>query len=98
MSKKGLLQKIDFLLSIAKNQEYTDNDLAEILELVNEHSEHMVLGRFMGYSVSDYALATLKWLEAEETQEKFDFLYNTLPQKRRNEVTKLISEKLYLQY
>lgn len=98
MKNKGLLQKIDFLLSVAQKQEYSDKELSQIVELSKEHSDHMILGRFMGYSVSDYAIATLKWLGYGEAIDKFNTLYNTLSQTRKQDITRLIDKKVYLQY
>lgn len=57
-----LLDKVDFLLTIAKKGSASDEELEEILKLTVEQSKHGRLGRVMGYSVSEYAIATLSWL------------------------------------
>jgi len=58
----------------------------------------MVLGRFMGYSVSDYALATLFWLGTKEAKEVFASKYGNLSQTRKREVAELINKEVYLYY
>ena len=103
MNKKSIVSKVDFLLSIAKSGICKTNDLYEISSMINEHSEHAVLGRVFGYSVSDYAFATLKWLNTKDSLELFNSFYEKLKnspsgESRQKEINELIESKMYLDY
>ena len=92
MNSKCILDKVYFLLSISKSGECTDKQLEEIKMMVSEHTEGMVIGRVFGYSVSDYALAALKWIGTDETLREFKVLFDNLPYVRKNEIKELISK------
>lgn len=98
MALNSILDKVNFLLSVAKKGECTDKDLMTISSLSKEHTDNLIIGRVFGYSVSDYALATLKWLNTKESNEAYDGLAMGIPKDRRSEVDELVSKKLYLEY
>lgn len=97
MHKRSLLEKIDFLLTVSKKGTYTQEELQDILALTRERSEHGILGRFMGYSVSDYAIATLYWLGTKETKAEYNALTDGLSDFEKQEICALIEKKPYLQ-
>lgn len=78
MEKNSILEKIEYMHSLAKNKSYNEKDLMCLKEYSKEYSDNMVLGRFMGYSLFDYALATLYWIGTEETKMMFDDLLEGL--------------------
>lgn len=94
-NKKSILDKVDFLLLISKKGNCTDKELEEIKSMISEHSNDIILGKVFGYSVSDYAIATLNWLKMYSEYEK---VFQTLPLERRGEIQNLISSKLYNEY
>lgn len=97
MKFDSLLDKISFLLKTAKEQRYDQEAFNIIKIMTEEHSDNAILGRFFGYTVSDYAYATLKWLNTPETNELFVNLFNLLPSNRKQEINELIDKKLYLE-
>ena len=97
MEKNSILGKIEYMLSLAKNKSYNEKDLMCLKKYSKENSDNMVLGRFMGYSLSDYALATLYWIGTEETKMIFDDLFHKLQSDRQKDVRTLIQKELYLQ-
>ena len=96
MGERTLTKKIEYMLYIAKDKKFTNEDILTLETYTSEHSDNYVLGRFMGYSVSDYAFATLYWLNTEETMAKFDELFKHLKESRKKEINKLIDSKKYL--
>ncbi|MGN0541896.1 MAG: hypothetical protein ACI4JG_00445 [Acutalibacteraceae bacterium] len=98
LSNAGILDKVRFLLSLAQKNQYTKNELEAVTALLSEHSESMRLGKVFGYSVSDYAFATLSWLSTDETKELFDCYYSQLSAERKQTISQLIDNKLYLQF
>ena len=98
VNKNSILDKVNFLLSIAKKGNCTVKELNEIVDLIPEHTDDMVLGRVFGYSVSDYALATLKWIGADKTVVEFETTLAEMSEARHEDVQKLIESKIYLEY
>jgi hypothetical protein len=94
----NILDKENYCLSLARSSSYSSQDLETIRELSLEHSNHVRLGRVFGYSVSDYALATLKWLNTEETNLIFDELYSFKSNAQKEEADDLIRSNIYLQF
>ena len=98
VGNSSLLAKIHFLLSKAATKTYSPTEFTQIIRLAQHHSDHMILGKFMGYSASDYAIATLKWIGSTETQEAYNSIMETLPQYRKDTIIALIDNKdLYLE-
>lgn len=93
-----LLDKVNYLLQTAANEVCSDKDIEKIITLSSEDSDDFVLHRVMGYSVSDYALATLKWIGSKESLKEFDVLYRKLSDERKNRVDNLILQNYYLEY
>ena len=93
----AILEKVSFLLQISKSQKCSPNDLQKILLYTKEHSDNAIIGKIFGYSVSDYAIATLKWINSSETEKEFNQIFKTLPKSRKAEITELIARKLYNQ-
>ena len=98
MNKNSIVEKVDYLLSVAKKGAYDRQDLNEIITMTNEHTDNKILGRVFGYSVSDYAMATLAWLNTLETKEAFRAVFDRIGKVRQEEVKQLIQSKLYLEY
>lgn len=96
-SNSAILDKVIYLLSIAKKGSYDSDELEEIERLIGNHSNHMILGRVFGYSVSDYALATLKWLGSEETLKKYQAYERLMTDAQKKEVDELVKKNIYLQ-
>ena len=94
----SIVDKVNFLLALAKKGEYGEDELKTVLSMTGEHTDNKILGRVFGYSVSDYALAALKWLGTDETAKAFQSIYDKLDVVRREEINQLISEKPYLEY
>lgn len=98
LNNAGILDKVRFLMSIAQKKQYTKNELDSLKALLTEHSDSMRLGKVFGYSVSDYALATLSWLSTDETKRLFDHNFSQLSEERKQHISQLIDKKLYLQF
>ena len=94
---KSVLTKVEYMLEIAKEKKYSKEDMASLKSYTKDHSNNAVIGRFMGYSISDYALATLYWLGSKESMEVFKDIYDKLQAERKREVDSLISSNVYLQ-
>ena len=93
----SITDKVLFLLQIAKNNNASSDEIKEIVQYTKEHTDNLVLGRVFGYSVSDYAIATLKWLNTDETNGIYERLFKELPERRKNNVVELIEKELYKQ-
>ena len=98
MEKKTILEKVDFILRTVIDHSINPEKISVILDYTKEHSDNLVLGRVFGWSVSDYAIAALKWLNTEETNVAFDRIFSELSDQRKNEVNELIERKIYTQY
>ena len=98
ITKKGITEKVDFLLTIAKKGQCSNEEFADILKLLVEHSDKERLGKVFGYSVSDYAIATLAWIGDDKSYAEYNKIYTTLDEKRKLDITQLVKEKRYLQY
>lgn len=93
----GITDKISFLFEKSKSGQCSYDELQRIMEYTSQHSNDMVLGRFFGYSVSDYAIASLKWINTPDSIKNFNDVFESLPKERKQEISILISKKLYLQ-
>ena len=98
MENKGVVEKVDYLMKKAICKDYDDNDIELIVSYLDEHSEHAILGRVFGYSVSEYAFAALKWIGTEQTVSIFEKYYNKLSKERKKKINELIQSEYYLQY
>ena len=97
-NKEGILDKVNYLMKISKNKRYNERDIDKISSLAKEHSNHMVLGRVFGYSVAEYAIATLKWLDTDRTKKIFNDVYITLGTEQKKNVNTLIDREIYKEY
>ena len=97
MKTDNLLDKIRFVLNAAKNKTDDDTTLSVIMSLTAEHSEERNLGKFMGYSVSDYAIASLKWMDTEKSNQLFKEEYNKLSDDRKTVIGWLIPNNYHLE-
>ncbi len=98
MANKSLLDKISFIFETVKKHNTTPEVLGILMKYTKEHTDDMVLGRFFGYSVSDYSIAALKWLNTKDTDLEFERIIESLPSQRQLEINELISKELYKQY
>ena len=98
LNNTGILDKVKFLLSLAQKKRYTQNELDCVKALLTEHSDSMRLGKVFGYSVSDYAFATLSWLSTDETKGLFERGFSQLSEERKRHISQLIEKKLYMQF
>lgn len=94
---EGITDKVFFILEKSRFGQCSDKDLQRILQYTEEHSDDMVIGRFFGYSVSDYAIASLKWIGSQDSLKSFNDVFSALPDSRKKEINDLIAKKLYLQ-
>lgn len=90
----NLLDKVNFLLNIAKNNNCTKDELDTVKELSKEQTDHPRIGRFMGYSVGEYAVATIKWIGENEL---FSQMYNSLNEVQKLKIDELVEKKIYEQ-
>lgn len=97
-NKDGILDKVNYLMKISKNKRYNEKDIDKIISLAKEHSNHMVLGRVFGYSVAEYAIATLKWLDTDRTKKLFNDIYINLGIEQKKNVNTLIDREIYKEY
>ena len=81
----------------SKNKTDDTQTLAVIKSLIREHSEERVLGKILGFSVSDYAIASLKWMDTEKSIELFNEEYNRLYDERREVISWLIASNYHLE-
>ena len=79
-------------------KQYTQNELNCVKALLAEHSDTVRLGKVFGYSVSDYAFATLSWLSTDETKELFEREFSKLSKERKLHISQLIEKRLYTQF
>lgn len=96
-NNQGITDKILFLFEKCKSGNCNHDELKRIKEYTLEHSDDMILGRFFGYSVSDYAIASLKWINTPDSLSAFEVVFSALSENRKTEINKLINKKLYLQ-
>ena len=66
--------------------------MENIIEMTKETSDHPKLGKVFGYSVDEYAIATLKWLGEEE---KFIKCYEELSDYKKRRIDELIDSKCF---
>jgi hypothetical protein len=93
--EEGLLDKIRYIMEIAKKGTCSDAELEKLMIYSLQHSDNAILGRFFGYSVSDYAIACMKWVNTVEAQEAFNVKMKNIPEHRKKDIEKLISTKIY---
>ena len=93
---KGIGLKVYALLQIANDNIIDDDTLEQIAALTEHHSENIRLGKVLGYSVSEYAFATLKWIGTSDSLKLYDTLITPLPESRKTRIYKLISSNVYL--
>ena len=96
MANDGISEKVLFLLELAKKGTASESELSKIIEMISAHSDNVTLGRVFGYSVSDYAIATLKWLDSENALLEYEAIRG-LSDNRMSAITELITNKPYLQ-
>jgi hypothetical protein len=92
----SLFDTVKNLLSIAESGQFSNADLDEIVSLLPLHSGNHVVGKMFGYSVSDYAFATLKWLNSSKANDIFADEFSRLGQFRKEDILALIEKKYYL--
>ena len=97
MELNSLTEKVKYLLISAKNKADDDNTLAIVKSLIKEHSDERVLGKIFGYSVSDYAIASLKWMDTEKSNQLFEEEYNKLSNDRKTVIDWLIPNNYHLE-
>ena len=97
MANDGISEKVLFLLELAKKGTASESELSKIIEMMSAQSDNVTLGRVFGYSVSDYAIATLKWLDSENALLEYEKAIRGLSDNRMSAITELITNKPYLQ-
>ena len=97
MGLNNILEKVQFLLEASKNKTDSPDVISTIDSLTIEHTDDMITGRFFGYSVSDYAIAALKWIGTTESEKLYSEKYEKLSDKRKKDIENLVSKKLYLE-
>ena len=98
MGSKSILDKVNYILQAAINKDDSPECLLKLHEYTEEHTDHMILGRVWGWSVSDYAIAAMKWIGTKEANALYSEITGKLPEHRKLEIEKLISSELYKQY
>lgn len=93
----GILEKVSFLLNKAKAKEYSKDEFDIIMSYTEEHTDNLVSGRVFGYSISEYAISTLKWIGSEESLRKYDEIMAQLPESRKRSISELIKSEMYKQ-
>ena len=97
MELTSLTEKVKFLLISAKNKADDEQTLSVIKSLTGEHSNERVLGKIFGYSVSDYAIASLKWMDTEKSIELFNEEYGKLSDERKEVINWLIANNYHME-
>ena len=95
MHYNGMLQKVLFLLYSAKNKTISEEDYQLILSYTSQHSDYLSLGKVFGYSISDYAIATLYWLQTSKSLEDFNSIFSQLDKERQSIIKELIESERY---
>ena len=95
MDKNGIGDKVEFLLKLSKIGRYEKEELDEVVSYTSLYSENLILGKVFGYSVSDYAFATLFWLNTPETIKLYNDLSRDIDVKRKKEIESLIELRLF---
>lgn len=98
INEYGLVEKVKYLFQIAINGLKNEDDVANIIDLSKEHSDYARIGKVFGYSISEYAIATLAWINNSVADKEFKRIYNQLSEQRKKRVQELIESKMYLQY
>ena len=98
MGFNSLPDKVNYLISPAKRGNLTKEELKTVEALLSENSGHPRLGRFFGYSISDYAFASLYWLKDERARALFDKHFAYLDKKRKENINNLIKYNYHLEY
>lgn len=92
ISKMNLLDKANFGLVIAKRGLITREEFTVLRGLSIEPEQEGRLGKVMGYSVSDYAIASWYWLGNEGM---FHLYYDELDENRQFRVMELVKKEVY---
>ena len=95
ISKGNFLSKIYNMLLMAKYREKDEEKIKMLVPLTYEDSPHVRLQRVFGYSVSDFAFATLKWLDTPYSNELYDELIADISEGRRYIIEELIAGEGY---
>lgn len=98
MVNKSILKKVDYLLNLSINKKYTNEDLNNIIAFTSEHSDNLIIGKVFGYSISEYAFATLKWINDAATLKTYERLIKNVSLNERLKIKELVDSNLYLQY
>lgn len=98
MENNSILAKVDYIIQAVLKKDDSPDCLRNLLSLSKEHTNDMVRGRVFGWSVSDYAIASLKWINTVRSNSMFDEVFESLPVGRRQEVNELIAKEIYKQY
>jgi len=95
VSIKGIGAKVHKLLSIASLNTVDADILVQISKLTEQHSEGLRQGKVFGYSVSEYAFATLNWLGTTDSMQLYDELTRALSDSRKVRIDALVASDLY---
>lgn len=98
MENNSILAKVDYIMQAVLKKDDSSECLQNLRSLSKEHTDDMVLGRVFGWSISDYAIAALKWINTDLTNTMFADEFDSLPDNRKPEVLVLIAKELYKQY
>ena len=95
----GMIDKIKYMMSIVKSNDYNSEDFQKICSFVSEVSNYARRGKLFGYSISDFALATLKWMNTDESIKIFNSEYSIIKdENRKSMIDELIESKMYLEF
>ena len=93
---KGIGVIVHELLIIAHENVADCDTLEQIAILTKQHSEDLRLGKVFGFSVSEYAFATLKWLSSSDSLFLYDKLTKQLSASRKARINELVSSNVYM--
>ena len=94
----SILDKVNFLIKKSISKQCNSSELEKIISYTELHSDDLLLGKVFGYSVSDYAFATLKWIGSEKTLKAFEKTTQGLDESRLSVINDLIDKESYRQY
>lgn len=97
MEREALVNKIGFMFNLANEHIYTEEQYNKLLSYTKEHNDDVETYGFFGYSVSDYAIATLKWLGTDRAKLDYEIQVSSLSEFRKNEIDTLVKKQLYKQ-
>lgn len=85
------------MFNIANEHNCTEEQYNKLLSYTKEHNDDVETYGFFGYSISDYAIATLNWIGTDRAKGDYEIKIGSLSDFRRKEIDTLVKKQLYKQ-